>query len=87
MPYHLYNIPVPRVPELEEKINQKILEAHRLREEAQGLLLKAEGMIYSELGLFEIDEDDVEYFGGTNELATSSIYGWMLHIIYYYLAQ
>lgn len=64
LPHHLYNIPVPRIGELEEEINQKILEAHRLREEAQELLLKAEEMIYSELGLQKIDEDDVKYFGG-----------------------
>ncbi len=63
-PHHVANILIPRIPELEEEINQKILEAHRLREEAQELLLKAEGMLYSELGLPEIDEDDVEYLGG-----------------------
>jgi len=45
-------------------INQKIHEAHRLREEAQELLLKAEEMLHSELGLPEIDVDDVEYLGG-----------------------
>lgn len=63
-PHHVANIPIPRIPDLEEEINQKILEAHKLREEAQELLLKAEEMIYSELGLPKIDEDDVEYFGG-----------------------
>jgi len=63
-PHHVANIPTPRIPDLEEEINQKILEAHRLREEAQALLLKAEEMIHSELGLPKINEDDVEYFGG-----------------------
>jgi len=63
-PRHIANIPIPRIPDLEEEINQKILEAHKLREEAQELLLKAEEMIYSELKLPKIDEDDVEYFGG-----------------------
>jgi type I restriction enzyme S subunit len=63
-PHHIANIPIPRIPDLEEKINQKILEAYRMREEAQELLLKAEEMIYLELGLPKIDEDDVEYFGG-----------------------
>jgi len=63
-PNHIANIPIPRIPDLEEEINQKILEAHKLREEAQELLLKAEEMIYSELGLPKIDEEDVEYFGG-----------------------
>jgi len=63
-PHHVANIPIPRIPELEKEINQKILQAHKLREEAQELLLKAEEMIYSELGLPKIDEDDVEYFWG-----------------------
>jgi type I restriction enzyme S subunit len=63
-PHHVATIPIPRIPELEEGINQKILEAHRLREEAQELLLKAEEMLHSELGLPEIDVDDVEYLGG-----------------------
>ncbi len=64
LPHHLYNIPIPRIPDLEEEISKKILESHKLREEAQDLLLKAEQMIYSELGLPKIDEDDVEYFDG-----------------------
>lgn len=64
LPRHLYNIPVPRIPELEKEINKRILEAHRLREEAQELLSKAGKMIYSELGLSKIEEDDVEYFEG-----------------------
>lgn len=63
-PHHVATILVPRIPELEEEINQKILETHKLREEAQELLLKAEEMLHSELGLPKISEDDVEYFGG-----------------------
>jgi type I restriction enzyme S subunit len=63
-PHHVATIPIPIIPELDKEINQRILEAHRLREKAQELLLKAEKMIYSELELPEIDEDDVEYFGG-----------------------
>ena len=66
LPHHLYNIPVPRVAELEERTNRKILEAHQLREEAQGLLFKAEETLYSGLGLPVLDEDDIEYFGGEN---------------------
>lgn len=63
-PHHVANIPIPHLPDLEEEISPKILEAHKLKEEAQQLLLKAEEMIYSELGLPKIDENDVEYFGG-----------------------
>jgi type I restriction enzyme S subunit len=63
-PHHVATIPIPHIPELEEEINQKVLKAHRLREEAQELLLKAEEMLHSELGLPEIDVDDAEYLGG-----------------------
>lgn len=63
-PHHVANIPIPRVLELEERTNQKILEAHRLREEAQEHLLKAEEILYLELELPEIDDGGVEYFGG-----------------------
>lgn len=65
-PHHVASIPIPRIAKLEEKINHKILGAHRLRGEAQELLSKAEELVYSELGLPEIDEDDVKYFGGEN---------------------
>lgn len=61
-PHHIANIPIPIVPVLEDTINQKILEAHRLREEAQELLLRAELLLFSELKLPEIDEEDIEYF-------------------------
>jgi len=66
-PYHIASIPIPRIPpKLEEEINQKICEAHRLREEAQELVLKAEEALYSELDLPEIVEDDIEFFGEEN---------------------
>ncbi len=62
-PEHVANIPIPLLPESELKeINNKILEAHRIREEAQELLNKAEELFYRELGLPRIDEEDVEYF-------------------------
>jgi len=60
-PYHVGDIPIPRIPDLEEKINQKILKAHELREEAQKCILKSEEMIYSKLGLPKIDEDNNQY--------------------------
>jgi len=62
-PHHVAGIPVPRIPDLEHRIGQMVLEAHRLREAAQQLLLEANELLYSELGLPEIDEDDVDYFG------------------------
>ncbi|RLG43806.1 MAG: hypothetical protein DRN92_08890 [Thermoproteota archaeon] len=63
-PHHVADTPIPQIPDLEEEINRKILEAYRLREQAQESLSRAEEMIYSELGLPKINEDDVEYFGG-----------------------
>lgn len=71
-PHHVTIVPVPSIPELEKEINQRILEAHRLREEAQERLLKAEEMVYSKLGLPKIDEDDVEYLGGEKGRAVKS---------------
>jgi type I restriction enzyme S subunit len=63
-PHHVASIPIPRIPDFEHRISQMILQAHSLREEAQQLLLEADRSLYSELGLPEIDEDDVKYFGG-----------------------
>jgi len=63
-PHHVASIPIPRIPDLEHIISQIILQAHSLREEAQQLLLKADRSLYSELGLPEIDENDVKYFSG-----------------------
>lgn len=63
-PHHVSGIPIPFIPEIEEEIGRSILEAHRLRKEAQEALLEAEGMIYSELELPKIDEEDADYLGG-----------------------
>jgi len=62
-PHHVASIPVPRIPEVEHEISKQVLEAHRLREAAQELFLRANEMLYSELGLPQIDDSDVEYFG------------------------
>jgi len=64
-PHHVANIPFPLVDEdIMKKVNSMILEAHKMREEAQLKLLEAEKLFYAELGLPEIDEDSVEYFRG-----------------------
>jgi len=63
-PHHVASIPIPILPEIENEINKKILEANKVREKAQKLLLKSEKMIYSELDLPRIDENKIEYFGG-----------------------
>lgn len=71
-PHHVAAIPIPVIPKLEKEINQRILAAHRLREEGQEYLLKAEQILYSELGLPEVDKDDVKYFGGENGRTVTS---------------
>jgi type I restriction enzyme S subunit len=63
-PQHVESIPIPIIPQIEKEVNEKILKAHKLLEEAQELLLKAVGTIYAELGLPQIDEGEIEYFGG-----------------------
>jgi type I restriction enzyme S subunit len=63
-PHHVAGIPVPRIPKFEYRVNQMVLKAHRLREGAQELLLEANELLYSKLGLPKIDEDNVGYFGG-----------------------
>lgn len=63
-PEHVANIPIPRIPEIEGEIHKKIMKAHEMIEKAQELLREAERMIYTELGLPEIDEDVIEYFSG-----------------------
>lgn len=62
-PHHIAKVPLPRIPELEKEINTRIFEAHRLREKAQGLLLRAKERVHTDLGLPEVEEGDVEYFG------------------------
>lgn len=65
-PHHVAKVPLPRIPEVEEEVNTKIVEAHRLREKAQELLLRAKDKVYTQLGLPKIEEGDVEYFGAKN---------------------
>lgn len=65
-PHHVAGIPIPWIPRLMERVEEKILNAHKLREDAQSLLIKAEEMLYSKLALPKIDEGEVKYFG--NEL-------------------
>jgi len=63
-PHHIANLPIPRLPEIEKEINNLILKAHKLREEAQRKLLEAEKLFYEELKLPKIDEDSIEYYRG-----------------------
>jgi type I restriction enzyme S subunit len=64
-PKHIEEMPLPLLPNSDIKeINRKILEAHKLREEAQELLLKAEKLFYNELKLPILNEENIQYFGG-----------------------
>jgi type I restriction enzyme S subunit len=67
-PEHVSAIPLPLLQESDIKeINEKILDAHKLREEAQELLLKAEKSLHEELGLPIITEENVNYLGTGKE--------------------
>jgi type I restriction enzyme S subunit len=74
--HHAAAIPVPIIPEIKEEVNLKILKAWQLREEAQELLIKAKEMIYSELGLPKMDEDDIQYLGGDKGRIIRSFSVW-----------
>jgi len=66
-PSHISNIPLPLLPESDiNEIDKKILEAHKLREEAQELLLKAKKMFSKELELPLLDDNAIDYFGDEN---------------------
>src|SRR5438093_5534117 len=62
-PHHLAGIPIPRSESLEKMVNDKMIEAHQLRNNAQNLLLKAQGRLLSELGLPALNDDDGEFLG------------------------
>lgn len=74
-PYHVANINIPLLGESDIKeINNEILKAHRLREEAQKLLISAEDMFYRELNLPKIGKPYEEYLGdGEDRLARAFI--------------
>jgi type I restriction enzyme S subunit len=75
-PHHVAAIPIPIISEIKEEIGKQITMAWKLREDAQKLLTKAEEMIYSELNLPEIDEDDIQYFGGDKGKIIKSFSVW-----------
>lgn len=63
-PHHVSAIPVPKIQDLIKQINEKIREVHKLRDEAQSILIKADEMIYSKLGLKKFIDDEAKYYGG-----------------------
>lgn len=63
--FHVTQIPVPLLPPpLQRRIHTDILEAYRLRDEANDLLDQADQLLYSELGLPRLDTSQVRYYGG-----------------------
>ncbi len=67
-PQHVAEIPIPLLPESDIKeINEKILNAQKLIEEAQGLLIDAEKLFYEELNLPILNEEDINYMGNKGQ--------------------
>lgn len=61
-PHHLAQLPVPLLPNDKQlMIHEKIMEAYRLRDEANVLLDKADELLHAELGLPHFDESEVSY--------------------------
>lgn len=67
-PDHLATIPVPLLPDDEQKeIHDQITKAYRLRDKANDLLDQADDLLHMELGLPRFDELQVSYFGGVKK--------------------
>jgi type I restriction enzyme S subunit len=67
-PKYIEEISLPLLSDSDIKeINHKILEANKLREEAQELLLKAEKSLHEELSLPIIIEENINYLGTGKE--------------------
>jgi type I restriction enzyme S subunit len=69
-PHHVKAVPIPLLPEEQQRwIHERVIEAYKLRDEANDLLDKAEELLYSELGLPRFDESQVPYLGGSKPKA------------------
>lgn len=61
-PEHVKNIPLPLLSESDVgEINAKILQAHKLREEARELLIAAQTSLLQQLQLSPLEENDIEF--------------------------
>ncbi|MEM1552967.1 MAG: hypothetical protein QXH03_09925 [Candidatus Bathyarchaeia archaeon] len=61
-PQHLARLPVPLLPDDEQqRIHEQIMQAYRLRDEANDLLDQADELLHAELGLPRFDESKVPY--------------------------
>jgi type I restriction enzyme S subunit len=73
-PKHLASIPVPQPPpNIQEGISSKIKEAYKLRDEANDCLDEADKLLHELLGLTPFSEEDIEYFGSSNNPRAFSI--------------
>lgn len=69
-PHHVESVPVPLLPEAEQQwIHDQVMEAYKLRDEANDLLDKAEELFYNELGLPHFDENKALYLEGSKPKA------------------
>jgi type I restriction enzyme S subunit len=67
-PQHLARLPVPLLPDDEQQaIHEQIMQAYRLRDEANDLLDKADELLHAELGLPRFDESQVPYLFGSSK--------------------
>ncbi|MDG6913070.1 MAG: hypothetical protein JRN35_08345 [Nitrososphaerota archaeon] len=62
-PHHIGSICIPRIPRLENMIDEKVKKAVKVRQEAQEMLAKAEEEMHAKLRLPHIVEDDITYIG------------------------
>ena len=67
-PQHLARLPVPLLTDDEQQaIHEQIMQAYRLRDEANDLLDKADELLHTELGLPRFDESQVPYLFGSSK--------------------
>lgn len=63
-PDFLSQLPVPNFPKaLQNKVNEKVMNASLLREEANALLVASEKQLYKSANLRPLSKNDYEYFG------------------------
>ncbi|HTW93041.1 MAG TPA: hypothetical protein VMH22_15225 [bacterium] len=65
-PHHLAGIPVPLLPDGQQQtIHDTVMQAYRLRDEANDLLDEADGLLYRELGIAPFDDRQIPYIRPT----------------------
>jgi type I restriction enzyme S subunit len=71
---HISTLPVPLIPkDAQLSIHQKILNAYKLRDDANALLDKAELDLHTLLGISPFTEDDIDYISGSDHPRAFSI--------------